>query len=116
MRVCKVKIEGKAQPKHDLNLCGIFFLPLVGGKTCYGFANVSHCVLQDLLRAHKKIPNFVLICVYVLCDISYIVVGLKRNYLFAKKIMDSEMRVGPTALLIVSHSHSFSRKIKIRSM
>lgn len=78
--------------------------------------NVSHCILQDVLRAHKKIPNFALICVYVLCDISYIVIGLKRKYLFAKNIMDSEMRAEPTALLIMSHSHSFSHKVKIRSV
>lgn len=49
---------------------------------------------------------------YVILDI----VDLKRNYLFAKKCMDSEIRVEQTMLLIMSHSHAFSHKIKIMSV
>lgn len=38
-------------------------------------ASVSHCVLQDVLQARKKIPNFAL--VFVLCNINSVVVGQK---------------------------------------
>lgn len=44
------------------------------------------------------------------------VVDLKWNYLFVKKIVESEMGLEPTALLIVIRSHFFCHKIKIRSV
>lgn len=79
MRVCKVKIEDKTQPKHDLNLCAIFFLSPVGGKTCYGFAMqllaAAYCMV--CYKNAKKLPDSALMGVYVLCDSSYIVVDLK---------------------------------------
>lgn len=50
------KTEGRMQPKHDLNLCGIFFPPPVGRKNLLWVCNpnVSHCVLQGVLQAHTK--------------------------------------------------------------
>lgn len=93
--------------------CVVFFSsPLWEEKPAMGLQLLATVYCKICYEHTQKTPNFALICVYVLCDISYIVVGLKRNYFFAKKIMDSEVRVEPTALLIMSHSHSFSRKIK----
>lgn len=72
-------------------------------------------MLQDVLRAHTKIPSFVLMCLHVLCDIWYC--GFKRKLFVCKEMLNakkySEMRVESTALIIMSHSHTFSHKIKI---
>lgn len=67
------------QPKHDLNLCGIFFLSLVGGKTCPGFATqllaTAYCTV--CYKNTENSSDFALVLVYVLCDSSYFVVDLK---------------------------------------
>lgn len=64
------KTEGRMQPKHDLNLCGIFFfLPLWGGKTCYGSATQTLATVY-CKACYKHIQNiniivFLHVCIFI---------------------------------------------------
>lgn len=77
--------------------CVVFFyLSPVGGKTCYGFATqMLATVYCKMCYEHTQKYPTLCSCIfmfYVILDI----VDLKGNYLFAKKCMDSEMRVEQT--------------------